>query len=206
MRLFADDTLIYSTIEHFKNGPRNGKWNLTPANATSYEYRGRKILLSLTTSLRTTVRFGHPPPLSRRRIVQQPRLGPACKYQSHEGQSITRISPAKPEQLLWESETGSLQSPCEASRGIRQLSLGLTLKNNTRQKIEGVQRRAALFVKNCYMREPGTVTDLLDEFNWIPLKVRRTLSRLTLFHRAIHRDGGLAFPDCCEAQKTFKEL
>ena len=25
MRLFADDTLIYSTIEHFKNGPRNGK-------------------------------------------------------------------------------------------------------------------------------------------------------------------------------------
>ena len=145
-------------------------------------------------------------PLSRCRIVQQPRLGPACKYQSLEGQSITRISPAKPEQLLWESETGSLQSPCEASRGIRQLSLGLTLKNNTRQKIEGVQRRAALFVKNCYMREPGTITNLLDEFNWIPLKVRRTLSRLTLFPLSIHRDGGLAFPDSYEAQKTFKEL
>ena len=25
MRLFADDTLIYGTSEHFKNGPRNGK-------------------------------------------------------------------------------------------------------------------------------------------------------------------------------------
>ena len=41
-------------------------------------------------------------------------------------------------------------------------SLGPTLKNNTRQKIEGVQRRTARFVKNCYMREPGTVTNLLN--------------------------------------------
>ena len=73
--------------------------------------------------------------------------------------------------------------------------MGPTLKNNTRQKIKGVQRRAARFVKSCYMREPGTVTNLLNELNWIPLKVRRTISRLTLFHKAIHGDGGLAFPD-----------
>ena len=85
-------------------------------------------------------------------------------------------------------------------------SLGPTLKNNTRQKIEGVQRRTARFVKNCYMREPGTVTNLLKELNWVPLKVRRTISWLTLFHKAIHGNGGLAFPDCYEAQKTFKEL
>ena len=56
------------------------------------------------------------------------------------------------------------------------------------------------------MREPETVTNLLNELNWIPLKVRRTISRLTLFHKAIHGDGGLAFPRLCyEAQKTFKE-
>ena len=51
------------------------------------------------------------------------------------------------------------------------------------------------FIKNCYTREPGTVTNLLNELNWIPLKERRTISRLTLFHKAIHGDGGLAFPD-----------
>jgi len=45
------------------------------------------------------------------------------------------------------------------------------------------------------MWEPGTVTNLLNELKWIPLKVRRTISRLTLFHNAIHGDGGLAFPD-----------
>ena len=89
---------------------------------------------------------------------------------------------------------GSLQSPCEASRGIRKLSLGPTLKKTLKQ-IEGVQRRAARFVNNCHTREPGTVTSLLNELNWIPLKVRRTISRLTLFHKAIHGDGGLAFLD-----------
>ena len=43
--------------------------------------------------------------------------------------------------------------------------------------------RAARFVKNCYTREPGTVANL--ELNWIPLKERRIISRLTLFHKAI---------------------
>ena len=102
--------------------------------------------MSLTTSLRTTVRFGHPPPLSRRRIVQKPPLGPACKYQSHEGQSITRISPAKPEQLPRGSERGSLQSPCATSRGIRQLCLGPTLKK-TRQTNRGSIKKSRILRK-----------------------------------------------------------
>ena len=48
------------------------------------------------------------------------------------------------------------------------------LKKHVKQ-IEGVQRRAARFVKNCYTREPGIVTNLLNELNWIPLKVQRTI-------------------------------
>ena len=40
------------------------------------------------------------------------------------------------------------------------------------KEIKGVQKRAARFVKHCYTREPGTVTNLLSELNWIPLKVR----------------------------------
>ena len=89
------------------------------------------------------------------------------------------------------------KGPCAASRRIHQLSLGPALKKKKKdaKQIEGVQRGAAHFVKNCYTRKPGTVTNLLNELNWIPLKVRRTISRLTLFHKAIHGDGGLAFPD-----------
>ena len=67
----------------------------------------------------------------------------------------------KPGQLPRGSERGSLQSPCEASHGIRQFSLGPTLKKHIKQ-IDGVQRRAAHFVKNFYTREPGTVTNLLN--------------------------------------------
>ena len=77
------------------------------------------------------------------------------------------------------------------------------LKKHVKQlQIEGVQRKAARFVKNCYTREPGTVTNLLNELHWIPLKVRRTITRLTLFHKAIHGDGGLAFPDYVTLART----
>ena len=60
------------------------------------------------------------------------------------------------------------------------------------QQIEGVQRRAARFVRNCYTWEPGSVTNLLNELNW---RYENNLMRLTLFHKAIHGNGSLAFPD-----------
>ena len=49
------------------------------------------------------------------------------------------------------------------------------LKKQVKQ-IEGVQRRAARFVKNCHTQEPGTVTNLLNKLTWIPLKVQRTIN------------------------------
>ena len=42
--------------------------------------------------------------------------------------------------------------------------------------IEGVQRRAARFVKNCYVRAPGTVTNLLNDLNWHSLELRRKIT------------------------------
>ena len=69
------------------------------------------------------------------------------------------------------------------------------LKKHVKQ-IEGAQKRAARLVKNCYTREPGTVTNLVNELIWIYLKVGGIISRLTtLFHKAIYGDGGLAFAD-----------
>ena len=65
------------------------------------------------------------------------------------------------------------------------------MKKHVKQ-IEGVQRRAARFVKNCYTQEPGTVTNLLNKVSWIPLKVQRTIN---LIPQAIHGDSSLAFPD-----------
>ena len=52
--------------------------------------------------------------------------------------------------------------------------------------IEGVQRRAARFVKNCYVREPGTVTNLLKDLNWHSLELRRKITQLTTMHKIVN--------------------
>ena len=54
------------------------------------------------------------------------------------------------------------------------------------KQVEHVQRRAEHFVKNWYTREPETVTKFLNKLSWILLKEQRIISRLTLFHKAIH--------------------
>ena len=40
------------------------------------------------------------------------------------------------------------------------------------KQLEAVQRRSALFVKNCWARTPGTVTNLLNDLDWPPLHVQ----------------------------------
>ena len=51
--------------------------------------------------------------------------------------------------------------------------------------IEGrrVQRRATRFVKNCHVREPGTVTNLLNDLNQHSLELRRKIKRLTTMYK-----------------------
>lgn len=69
------------------------------------------------------------------------------------------------------------------------------LKKKHVKQIKGVHRRATHFIKNRYTRQPETVTKFLNKLNWILLKEQRIISQLTLFHKAIHDDSGLAFPD-----------
>ena len=50
-------------------------------------------------------------------------------------------------------------------------------------QIEAVQRRSARFVKNCWERKPGTVTNLLSELEWPTLQDRRKEARLIQLHK-----------------------
>ena len=52
--------------------------------------------------------------------------------------------------------------------------------------IEGIQHRAARFVKGCYVHTPGTVTKLLKELEWSTLQQRRQMSRLTMMYKIIN--------------------
>ena len=52
-------------------------------------------------------------------------------------------------------------------------------------KLEGVQRRAARFVCNNY-KSKSSVTEMLKELKWQPLKDRRRDQRLVFFHKIIY--------------------
>ena len=54
-------------------------------------------------------------------------------------------------------------------------------------KIEMVQRRAARFCHNDYKTiEKGCVSGMIRKLNLVPLNVRRTNKRLTIYHKAIN--------------------
>ena len=61
--------------------------------------------------------------------------------------------------------------------------------------ISAVQRRSARFVKNCWDRTPGTVTNLLNDLDWPSLQNRRQTARLTLFHKITHDEVDIDLPD-----------
>ena len=62
--------------------------------------------------------------------------------------------------------------------------------------IEGIQRRAARFVKGCYVRTPATVTKPLKELQWSTLQQRRQMSRLTMMYKIVNDQSSPAqIPD-----------
>ena len=62
-------------------------------------------------------------------------------------------------------------------------------------KDESVQRRSGRFVKNSYIKEKGTITNLLNELGWPSLECRRKHHRLDLFYRTKIGKTALQIPD-----------
>ena len=53
-------------------------------------------------------------------------------------------------------------------------------------KLEKVQRKAARFVKNCWIREEGVMTNMLSDLKWDSLQTRREKARLVMLYRVTH--------------------
>jgi hypothetical protein len=51
-----------------------------------------------------------------------------------------------------------------------------------KQRLERIQRRAARYVTNRY-HNTSSVSDMLDQFEWLSLESRRTNSRLTMMYK-----------------------
>ena len=59
------------------------------------------------------------------------------------------------------------------------------------EKIEGVQKSAARFITSDYSREPGSMTEILQDLDLEPLQERRRQSRLILFCKGIFNQAKL---------------
>ena len=62
---------------------------------------------------------------------------------------------------------------------------GIHSQNNIKT-LERIQRQAARFCTNNYSREPGSVTNLLQELRWGTLQTRRKAKRITTFYKMEH--------------------
>ena len=208
MRLFADDTLIYSTIKSHNDATKL-QLDITALQEWSQKWQMKfnpDKCHVLTISRKQN-------PVESRYVLMGKVLDSVTRH-SYLGVKLSR-------NLDWGQHVNNKVTKANQSLGFLRRNLSSCpegvkeaaykalvrphveytssvwdphLKKHVKQ-IEGVQRRAARLVKNFYTREPGTVTNLLNELNWIPLEVRRIISRLTLFHKAIYSDGGLALPN-----------
>ena len=60
-----------------------------------------------------------------------------------------------------------------------------------------IQRRAARFIKGCFAREGGTVSNLLNELDreWSSLQERRRISRLTIMYKIVNGLSPIPVPN-----------
>ena len=61
--------------------------------------------------------------------------------------------------------------------------------------IERIQKKAARFVTGNYTYTKGTMTAIMEDLKWMSLEKRRKIYRLTLLHKAIHKQNNLIIPE-----------
>ena len=191
MRLFADDTLIYSTIESYNDAAK------LQSDLTALQEWAQKWQMKFNPSKSHVLRISRKQNPVESNYVLMGKVLNSVTHHPYLGVELSR-------NLDWGQHVNNKVMKANLSLGFLRRNLSSCpegvkeaaykaivrphveyassvwdrhLKKQVKQ-IDGVQRRAARFVKNCYTREPGTVTNLLNELNWIPLKERRTISRL----------------------------
>ena len=68
------------------------------------------------------------------------------------------------------------------------------------QRIEIIQHRAARFVANNYIKEPGSMTKILEQLNWPTLEQRRKQCRLVNMYKIQTQTIAIPIPDYIERQ------
>ncbi|CAH3188343.1 unnamed protein product [Porites evermanni] len=62
---------------------------------------------------------------------------------------------------------------------------------------------AARFVKNCCEREPGTVTNLLNDLKWNSVELRRKIARLATMYKKVNNKTKVNIPETLKEWNTL---
>ena len=218
LRLFADDTILYSVIESTSDAKD------LQSDLSTIEYWSQKWLMQFNPSKCFVMRItrkrdpviydyklmGH----SLESVSQHPYLGVELSSKLDWGHHINnKVTKANQTLGFLRRNLGN----CPES--IKELAYKALVRPHLEyaspvwdpwttkhiKQIEDVQRRAARFVKNCWQRTPGTVSNLLNDLDWPSLQNRRKSARLTLLHKAIHGESALEIP-CYIKRRNCQQL
>ena len=206
--LFADDTILYSVIESIDDSDK------LQSDLDNIEQWAQKWLMKFNPSKCSVMRITRKcDPV----IYDYKLMGHSLKSVSHHPYLGVELSST----LDWNDHINIKVNKANQTLGFLRRNLGdcpesikeLSYKSLVRphleyaspvwdpwktkhiKQIEAVQRRSARFVKNCWDRTPGTVTNLLNDLDWPFLLNRRQTARLTLFHKIIHDEVDIDLPD-----------
>ena len=70
--------------------------------------------------------------------------------------------------------------------------------------IERIQKKAARFVTGNYTYTKGTMAAIMEDLKWMSLEKRRKIHRLTLLHKAIHKQNNLIIPEYVKRKTQYK--
>lgn len=207
IRLFADDTILYSIIESTLDA---GQLQL---DLSTIEQWAKKWLMQFNPNkcfvMRVT-RKSHPI------IFDYKLMGHTLESASHYPYLGVELSSS----LDWSHHIDMKTNKANRTLGFLKRNLGkcpesikeLSYKSLVRphleyastvwdpwkdkhvNQIEAVQR-SSHFVKICRERKPGTVSNLLNDLDWPPLQKRRKSARLTMFYKILHGEVLMELPN-----------
>jgi len=119
--------------------------------------------------------------VSRLHSKQPPRLGPTYTKHLQQSQPYHQLPTTKPQYLLYFHQRTSLQGFSLPHSGVCKFCMGPPREGRHAPS----RRRAARYVKNKYHNR-SSVTDMLADLQWKPLKERRTEARLKMLYKVIN--------------------
>ena len=218
IRLFADDCVCYRPI-HSENDrkilqsdiDKLGKW------ARKWGMRFQPVKCNMMTLSRKRVTKNHTTYSLEGSILE---TVSSIKYL---GVTITS-------DLKWNKHVGNICLKASRSLGLLRRNLGKCPQNvketaykglvrpileyagcvwdpscvNLQQELEKVQSRAARFVTSNYNYDPGSMTAIMNQLKWKPLKVRRKDSRLILLYKGLNGEAKIPIDDLVKPSRKCK--